>query len=211
MGSTLHAHFWPRTAKYNNTRTIDAAWARCHDRTGPCTSDRTLHLTWCVFTYTYNLCTALYAFYFDPRTLVLRGVRVTGVCSQIRLTPTEAMQIEQSFKSLASVSGLPVQLYDTRFQQYIQKDSGSIVQQIEQMAGSCSRTQKKKMAATHNTSYYSFPLSFHHFCLSCLADLLEGVLYCYSSSYSAILALPVHLAALLKSVLMRPLWCAIYH
>jgi hypothetical protein len=83
----------------------------------------------------------------------------------------------------------------------MQKGNGSIVQQIEQMVGSCSHTQKKKMAVGHSPSYYSFPLSCHPFCLACLAALLEGVLYCYSSSWAAILALPVHLAALLESVL----------
>jgi hypothetical protein len=56
----------------------------------------------------------------------------------LRLTPKETMQIEQPFKPLASVSGLPVQSYDTRFQQHRQKGSGSIVQQMEQMVGSCS-------------------------------------------------------------------------
>jgi hypothetical protein len=57
------------------------------------------------------------------------------------------------------------------------------------------------MAASNSTSYYSFPISFHPFCLACLTVLLEGNLYCYSSSWVAILALPVHLAALLESVL----------
>jgi hypothetical protein len=66
--------------------------------------------------------------------------------------------------------------------------------------GSCSQTQKKEMAASHSTSYYDFPLSFHPFCLACLAALLEGVLYCYSSSWTAILALWVYLAAMLESV-----------
>jgi hypothetical protein len=111
------------------------------------------------------------------------------------------MQIEQPFKPLASVSGLPVQLYVTRFQQHMQKGSDSIVQQIEQMVGSCSQTQKKEMAASYSTSYYGFPLSFHPFCLARLGAQLEGVFYCYSSSWAAILALPVYLAALLESVL----------
>jgi hypothetical protein len=94
-----------------------------------------------------------------------------NICRRtFRLTPTEAMQIEQPFKALASVSGLPVQTYGTRFQQHRQKGSGSIVQQMEQMVRSCS--------------------------------LLEDVLYCYSSLWAAILALPVHLAALLESVLV---------
>jgi hypothetical protein len=75
---------------------------------------------------------------------------------RVRLTPTEAMQIEQPFKPLPSVSGLPVQPYDTRFQQHRQKGSGSIVQQMEQMVRSCSQTQKKEMAAIHSTSYYGF-------------------------------------------------------
>jgi hypothetical protein len=57
------------------------------------------------------------------------------------------------------------------------------------------------MAVSHITNYYGFPLSFHHFWLAHLAALLEGVLYCYSSLWAAILALPVHLAALLESVL----------
>jgi hypothetical protein len=47
---------------------------------------------------------------------------------RLRLTSTEAIQIEQSFKHLASISSLHVQPYDTRFQQHRQKDSGSIVQ-----------------------------------------------------------------------------------
>jgi hypothetical protein len=68
------------------------------------------------------------------------------------------------------------------------------------MVWSCSQTQKKEMAASHSTSYYGFPLSFHPFRLARLAVLLEGVLYCYSSSWTTILALPVHLAALLESV-----------
>jgi hypothetical protein len=82
---------------------------------------------------------------------------------RLRLTSTEAMQIEQPFKHLASLSGLHVQPYGTRFQQHMQKGSGSIVQQMEQMVGSCSQTQKKEMAASHSTSYYDFPLSFHLF------------------------------------------------
>jgi hypothetical protein len=68
------------------------------------------------------------------------------------------MQIEPPFKPLASVSGLSVQPYGTCFQQHRQKESGSIVQQIEQMVESCSHTQKKEMAASHNTSYYNFSL-----------------------------------------------------
>jgi hypothetical protein len=68
------------------------------------------------------------------------------------------------------------------------------------MVGSCSQTQKKKMAASHSTSYYGFSLSFHPFCLARLAALLEDVLYWYNSSWAAILALDVHLAALLESV-----------
>jgi hypothetical protein len=110
------------------------------------------------------------------------------------------MQIEHPFKHLASVSGLHVQPYGTRFQQHMQKGSGSIVQQMEQIVGSCSQTQKKEMDDSHSTSYYDFPLSFHPFCLARLAALLEGVLYCYSSSCAAILALSVHLAAMLESV-----------
>jgi hypothetical protein len=43
-------------------------------------------------------------------------------------------------------------------------------------------------------------LSFHPFCVARLAALLEGVLYCCRSSWAAILALPVHLAALLELV-----------
>jgi hypothetical protein len=45
------------------------------------------------------------------------------------------MQIEQPFKPLASVPGLPVQAYGTRFQRHRQKGSGSIVQQMKQMVG----------------------------------------------------------------------------
>jgi hypothetical protein len=92
------------------------------------------------------------------------------------------MQIEQPFKPLTSVSGLSVQVYGTRFQRHRQKGNSSIVQQMKQMVGSYSQTQKKEMAASHTTNYYSFPLSFNPFCVSRLAVLLEGVLYCYSSS-----------------------------
>jgi hypothetical protein len=65
---------------------------------------------------------------------------------------------------------------------------------------SYSQTQKKEMVVSHSTSYYGFPLSFHPFYLTRLSALLEGVLYCYSSSWAAILALPIYLATLLESV-----------
>jgi hypothetical protein len=76
---------------------------------------------------------------------------------------------------------------------------------MKQMVGSCSHTQKKEMAASHNTSYYDFSL-FPSFCLARLAALLEDVLYCYNSSWAAILALHVHLAVLLESVLIIPIY-----
>jgi hypothetical protein len=56
------------------------------------------------------------------------------------------------------------------------------------------------MVASNCTSYYGFLLSFHLFYLACLVALLEGNLYGYSSFRAAILALSVHLAALLESV-----------
>jgi hypothetical protein len=66
------------------------------------------------------------------------------------------MQIEQPFKPLASVSGLPVQPYSTRFQQHRQKDSNSIFQQIEHMVGSCSQTQKKEMTVSYSKAIMDF-------------------------------------------------------
>jgi hypothetical protein len=66
---------------------------------------------------------------------------------------------------------------------------------------SCSQTQKKEMVVQPHYKLLWLISLFPSFLPGSFAALVEGVLYCYTSLWAAILALLIHLAALLESVL----------